>query len=428
MFNLKAGVLRQRIIDIFGKRLNQDLLSVNVDTSMCKISGYVGKPESARKKGAHQYFFVNGRYMKHPYFSKAVMNAFDRLVPMGEQVPYFIYFDINTEDIDVNIHPTKTEIKFENEQTIWQILSAAVKDAVGMFNEVSAIDFDTEGKPDIPLFNSDSEAPIPEVQYNPQYNPFASTGHSGGTDLTFGRKEEHGHPAEELIFHSKAPEQWEQLYSQLEPEPDITQGSLFRESKLGSEETLIADKSPMHYQYKGKYIMTAVKSGLMIIDQHRAHVRILFEQYLRQLKDRTFHSQKVLFPEVVQFPMSEKVIFEKILPEMNGMGFELEDLGGGSYAVNSVPAGLEGMNPVRLVQDMVSSAVEKGVSAMDEINQALALSLARQAAIPHGQVLSNEEMEGLVNGLFACENVNYTPDGKSVLCILQQQEIEHLLG
>lgn len=174
--------------------------------------------------------------------------------------------------------------------------------------------------------------------------------------------------------------------------------------------------------------MTAVKSGLMIIDQHRAHVRVLFEQYLRQLADRTFHSQKVLFPEVVQFPMSEKVIFEKILPEMESMGFELEDLGGGSYAVNSVPGGLEGLHPLKLVQDMVSSAVEKGVSAIDEINQTLALSLARQAAIPQGQILSNEEMEGLVNDLFACQNVNYTPDGKSVLCILRQQEIEHLLG
>ena len=150
--------------------------------------------------------------------------------------------------------------------------------------------------------------------------------------------------------------------------------------------------------------------------------------HLQQLKDRTFHSQKVLFPEVVQFPVSEKIIFEKILPEMQGMGFELEDLGGGSYAVNCVPAGLEGLNPVRLVQDMVTSAIEKGVGAMDEINRTLALSLSRQAAIPYGQVLSNVEMENLVNGLFACENVNYTPDGKSVLCILQQDEIEHLLG
>ena len=227
---------------------------------------------------------------------------------------------------------------------------------------------------------------------------------------------------------------WEQLYEGLKDQDEQQHTmELFDEPEQATAagttaSSIIAEKSPSHYQYKGKYIMTAVKSGLMIIDQHRAHVRILFEQYLKQLAERTFHSQKVLFPEVVQFPMSEKVIFEKILPEMNGMGFELEDLGGGSYAVNSVPAGLEGMNPVRLVQDMVSSAVEKGVSAMDEINQALALSLARQAAIPHGQVLSNEEMEGLVNGLFACENVNYTPDGKSVLCILQQQEIEHLLG
>ena len=174
--------------------------------------------------------------------------------------------------------------------------------------------------------------------------------------------------------------------------------------------------------------MTAVKSGLMIIDQHRAHVRILYEQYLQQLKERTFHSQKVLFPEVVQFPVSEKVIFEKILPEMEAMGFELEDLGGGSYAVNSVTAGLEGLNPIKLVRDMVNSAIEKGLTAIDELNQDLALSLARHAAIPYGQVLSNVEMENLVNGLFACSNVNYTPDGKSVLCILQQQEIEHLLG
>ena len=151
LMNLRAGNLRQRIIDVFGKRLNQNLLPVGVETTLCKISGFVGKPESARKKTPHQYFFVNGRYMKHPYFNKAVMMAFDRLIMAGEQVPYFIYFDVNPEDIDVNIHPTKTEIKFENEQEIWQILSAAVKDAVGRFNDVPSIDFDTQGCPDIPV-------------------------------------------------------------------------------------------------------------------------------------------------------------------------------------------------------------------------------------------------------------------------------------
>ncbi len=424
VFNLRAANLRQRILDVFGKRFNQELLPVNVDTTMCKVSGFVGKPESARKKGVHQFFFVNGRYMKHPYFNKAVMTAYDRLVPQGEQVPYFLYFEVDPKDIDVNIHPTKTEIKFENDQAIWQILSAAVKESIGMFNDVPTIDFDTEDKPDIPVYNPEVApgASAPKISLNPGYNPFKSNT-SVPSSANFSSPK----------TKPQVDENWEQLYEGLKDQSQVQEQEMSMElfdepAQETTPDSMIAEKSPAHYQYKGKYIMTAVKSGLMIIDQHRAHVRILFEQYLRQLSERTFHSQKVLFPEVVQFPMSEKVIFEKILPEMNQMGFELEDLGGGSYAVNSVPAGLEGINPVKLVQDMVASAVDKGVSALDEINRELALSLARHAAIPQGQVLSNEEMEALVNGLFACENVNYTPDGKSVLCILRQQEIEHLLG
>ena len=417
LFNLKAGNLRQRIIDVFGKRINQDLLPVNVETTMCKISGFVGKPESARKKGAHQFFFVNGRYMKHPYFNKAVMTAYDRLVPQGEQVPYFLYFDVNPNDIDVNIHPTKTEIKFENEQAIWQILMAAVKESIGMFNDVPSIDFDTEDKPDIPVYNPDvvSSASAPKISLNPHYNPFKSSPSSGKPTVV-----------------KPVDEQWEQLYEGLnnqdsvEKEADIFESE--SETEINTSQSILAEKSPAHYQYKGKYVMTAVKSGLMIIDQHRAHVRVLYERYLEQIQQQTSHSQKVLFPEVLQFPVSDEVILEKLLPEMSKMGFELDNLGGGSYAVNAIPTGLDGVNPLHLVQDMVFSAKEKGVKALDEVHQSLALTLARNAAIPQGQVLSNEEMETLVNDLFACSNVNYTPDGKNVLCILKQQEIEHLLG
>ena len=417
LFNLKAGNLRQRIIDVFGKRINKDLLPVNVETTMCKISGFVGKPESARKKGAHQFFFVNGRYMKHPYFNKAVMTAYDRLVPQGEQVPYFLYFDVNPNDIDVNIHPTKTEIKFENEQAIWQILMAAVKESIGMFNDVPSIDFDTEDKPDIPVYNPDvvSSASAPKISLNPHYNPFKSSPSSGKPTAV-----------------KPVDEQWEQLYEGLnnqdsvEREADIFESE--SETEINTSQSILAEKSPAHYQYKGKYVMTAVKSGLMIIDQHRAHVRVLYERYLEQIQQQTSHSQKVLFPEVLQFPVSDEVILEKLLPEMSKMGFELDNLGGGSYAVNAIPTGLDGVNPLHLVQDMVFSAKEKGVKALDEVHQSLALTLARNAAIPQGQVLSNEEMETLVNDLFACSNVNYTPDGKNVLCILKQQEIEHLLG
>ncbi len=411
LMNLRSGSLRQRIADVFGKRFNQDLLSVDVETTMCKITGFVGKPESARKKGAQNCFFVNGRFMKHAYFHKAVMQAFERLIPVGMQVPYFIYFEVAPSDIDVNIHPTKTEIKFENEQAIWQILLAAVRDAIGKFCEIPQIDFDTEGRPDIPTFDSQRKTDMPSPSYNPTYNPF---------------KQHSEHPR-------KTVEGWEQLYESL-PHQRSVETDIFQPVSEGSDmerpnpQPLIEEKSPVHYQYKGRYIMTAVKSGLMIIDQHRADIRIRYERYLAQLKARTSGSQRVLFPEVIQFSPSEEVVLEKILPELNAMGFDLSDLGHHSYGLNAVPTGMDGIDYVQLVKDMVSDTIGKGVGNLDEIHASLALSMARYAAIPQGQVLSNEEMETIVNELFACSNVNYTPNGKAILCILPQREIEQLLG
>lgn len=423
LFNLRSCSYRQRIVEVFGKRLNQDLLPIGVDTSLCRIHGFVGKPESARKKVLQQYFFVNERYMKHAYFHKAVMTAFDRLIPQGEQIPYFLYFEVPAENIDVNIHPTKTEIKFENEQAIWQILLASVKEAVGKFNDVPSIDFDTEGKPDIPVFNPNGSTSAPKISFNPQYNPFKQSSQPQRTTNTEG---------------------WESLYAGLDTNTETPQTDLFGQEdtpvgNVDNGETIISsvatapdttamieDKSPAHYQYKGSYIMTAVKSGLMIINQHRAHVRILYEAYLRQLSEHKVHSQKVLFPEMVQFSVSDSVILDHILPEMTEMGFQLDNLGGGSYAVNGVPAGIEGLNAVTLITDMVAAAIESGTHVKEEIDHVLALSLARNAAIPQGQVLSNSEMESIVNELFACSNVNYTPSGTPIIAIMQQHDIEHL--
>ena len=180
----------------------------------------------------------------------------------------------------------------------------------------------------------------------------------------------------------------------------------------------------LHYQYKGRYIMTAVKSGLMVVDQHRAHLRILYEEYIRRKDGHRGNTQKILFPEMVQFAPSDSIIFEKVLPEMELLGFELTALGGGSYAINGIPAGLDGLNPVKLVQDMMASAKEDTNPITSNLNESLALCLARSAAIPYGQVLSNDEMDNLVNQLFACQNVNYTPDGKTILTILPQQDID----
>jgi len=405
LLNLKAGTLRQRICDVFGRKMSQELLPIEVDTTLCHISGFVGKPESARKKGAHTYFFVNGRYMRHPYFHRAVTNAFERLVPEGMQVPYFIYFDVAPADIDVNIHPTKTEIKFENEQSIWQILSAGVKDAIGRFCEVPTIDFDTEGKPDIPVFDPMRDSvKMPNVSYNPVYNPFKGADKQG-SEGSIGSFSSGG------------------SYLSPELQPDLFSDDV----PTATTEEITSEKSPAHYQFKGRFIMTAVKSGLMVIDQQRADIRVRYEHYLQQMGKHAASSQRLLFPEVVQFAPAESVFVKKVQNELHDMGFELNDLGGGSYAVGGVPAELDGLAPVSLLRNIVSDAMEQGTATADELHTALALSLARHAAIPIGQVLSNEEMEHLVNQLFACTNVNYTPDGQAILSILPQADIEKLL-
>lgn len=461
LYNLKAGGLRQRIVDVIGKKINQHLLPIDIDTTMCKITGFVGKPESARKKGARQFFFVNGRYMKHPYFHKAIMTAYERLVPEGEQIPYFIYFTVNPTDIDVNIHPTKTEIKFENEQTVWQILTAAVRDAVGMFNDVTAIEFDTEGQPDIPALGAMPQADIsaPKVQYNPAYNPF-------------------NEPSAQRS--SAAPDNWEQLYEGLSSAHSRQQSapSLFGNDTGGviqsrsnvankpfadngivlskgfskpdglnaesagfnalsadtdmlsasTEPSPLEEKSPTHYQYKGRYIMTSVKSGLMIIDQYRAHTRILYEGYIEQMQKRRPSSQKPLFPDTIHFSASDKVVVEAVMPELQNIGFELTPNEEGDYKITAVPSGLDGLDYVALVQDLVASAREKTTSAIDDINHSIALELARNAAVTYGQVLTNAEMENIVNSLFACSNFSYTPDGKKILTMLRQTDLEQLFG
>lgn len=448
LFNLPVMPLRQRIMAVFGKKLNQQLLSVDVNTTMVKVSGYVAKPETARKKGAHQYFFVNGRYMRHPYFHKAVMDAYEQLIPVGEQISYFIYLDVDPANIDVNIHPTKTEIKFENEQAIWQILSASVKESLGKFNAVPTIDFDTEDMPDIPTFEQVRPIEPPKVHYNTDFNPFKSSpasSYSGGGN------------------YSRSKVEWEGLYSgmekasrmngQLEEEPpveddwtmpsaptqvadedrepslpeslsSVPSSSSAPSSMYGAEAAI--EKGAQHFQYKGRFILTSVKSGLMLIDQHRAHICVLFERYMNQIRERKGVSQGVLFPEIIQLPASEAAVLESIMSDFSAVGFELTPLGGSSYAINGIPSGVEGLNPVELVRSMVHTAIEKGNDVKEEVHSILALTLARAAAIVYGQVLSNDEMANLVDNLFACPTPNYTPDGRTVLSTLKEEDIEKL--
>ena len=435
LYRLPVASVRMRLMNVFGKKLNEQLLTVEVETTLVKVSGYVGKPESSRKKGAHQYFFVNGRYMRHPYFHRAIMEAYEPLVPAGEQVSYFIYMEVEPADIDVNIHPTKTEIKFENEQAIWQILSAAVRETLGRFGGVPSIDFDTEGRPDIPVPESVLPTELPQVKFNPSFNPFESA--SSPSSVLGGGSS-----------YRRTPIDWEAAYSGLQ-----------RPSALGTDETshaleevytsaissmdekiespqlfpsaVSSDSTEMpsfagHYQFKGRYIATSVKSGLMLIDQHRAHVRILFERYVRQMESSGGVSQGMLFPELLQLTAAEDAMLQTILSDLQAVGFDLSPLGGGSYSVSAIPAGTEGVDAVALVHRMVTSAIEReGCGEVGaEVRTAVALSLARSAAIVYGQILSAAEMDELVASLFACSTPGYTPDGQTVLSVITLDEIE----
>lgn len=400
LMQLPAGSHLQRIVGIFGKKLGEQLLPLQVETSLVKISGFVGKPEAARKKNSSQYLFVNGRFMRHPRFHYAVMEAFNHLIPDGDQVPYFIFFQVDPANIDVNIHPTKTEIKFENEQEIWSIIVAAVRDALGKFNAVPTIDFDVEGRPDIPTYDAKglTDVKVPRVQVNPSYNPFASRSES--------RKPER---------------QWEKLYEQAIASQNT--------QNTPSTQDLFPDSQEMssqHFQYKGQYILTAVQSGLMMVDQRRAHVRILYERYMKQMREHTAATQGLLFPELLELSPSDAVLLTSILDDVRALGFDITPLGGGAFSIVGTPS--EQINPVAVVQQMVESVKMQDGNHDDVLHHQLALVLAQNNAIEVGEVLTPIQMETLIGDLFQCENPNLSPNGKTILTILTQEMIDKMFN
>ena len=400
ILNLPQAGERQRIMQLFGRKSNQELLGIHVETSIANISGFVGSPESARKKGCHQFFFVNGRFMRHSYFHKAVQEAFSKLIPENEQVSYFIYFDVDPSRIDVNIHPTKTEIKFEDEHAIWQILVASIREVLGRSHAVPSIDFDTKDKPDIPVMPKERNFAPPQPDVHPDYNPFKT---------------------HRELPERKAPIDWEKLYDAIPPDTS-EQSALFKNE---------AEKQISTYdciQFNGQYIVTSIGTGLMVIEQHRAHVRILYDRYIHQLQDKHSVSQGMLFPEMIQVPPSEAIQMDLLLNDFASLGFDINNMGGGSFSIQGIPPGIEGLDPCKLVVEMLSSALEKKDNVKSDVWGNMALTMARTAAIIVGQVLSNEEMNAVVSELLACSMPNYTPDGKKIISIIDEQEFSRMFS
>ena len=415
VMDLRPSSFRKRITSLFGNNLDKQLLPVQVETSLIKIDGFVGNPESARTKGARQFFFVNHRYMKHQYFNRAVMAAFDKLIPSDKQVPYFLCLEVDPGKIDVNIHPTKTEIKFEDDQAIWKILLAAVKESLGRFNVAPSMDFTDENVLEIPVFNPTTPVASPQIEYDRSYTPFQDTPRTSSS-------------------RNYAPDRWEDLYASLKKTTSTAVNQvqevvqpLFDEPKSEPTTEPVEKDTAVYFQYRGKYIFTTVRSGLMMIDQNRASLRIAYDRFMKQIKQHSVVVQGLLFPEILQVPVGKSVVFSEHLSEMATVGFDIESMGGGRFAVNGVPAGTEKQDILLLVQEVYELFINNAGTALDKIYHQVALTLARRNLLPNGQTLNNEEMKKLVDDLFLCEIPNYTPDGKLVLTIIGNEKIESLL-
>lgn len=560
---------RQRIISIFGKRTNEDLLSLHSDTTLASIHGFVAQPKNSRKRRVHQYFFVNGRFMRHPYFHNAVNHAYENLIPKGEHISYFIYLDVNPESIDVNIHPTKTEIKFSEERSIWQLLSASIRESLGKFNAVPSIDFDTKDRPEIPTFTKNTPVNVPHVTVDSHYNPFADdaignstvgTWGSGTSDITTsssapiddsmttsarilsskigGEKKSietqndsvkgqkrtkiigsklnntidhtirkskivdetyitENRATTDYIPHFPDLNNYNKSDSQSNNESKTSPSTNFQTTNNQSEDhlkvdvklgfqtgnqvlessinieplidndvsvvkkdvlrnssvsvndttttsideevkktTLLVDRAEyaVHIQdskylrLRAGYIVISMNNELVLIDQHRAHVRVLYDRYLRQMKQHHSISMGVLFPEIFEIPQSDVTLLDQIIPDLEYIGFDLASLGGGSYSINGIPPTIELSKAVELVKQAIYEATETGKDIQRSRQESLAFTLAKNTAIHRNKRLDADEVSLLVKQLFQTSTPMLTPGGNKVIVSLKQSDITSMFA
>ena len=399
IYNLPKGNIRQRIAGIFGKSTSANLISVQVDTSIAKIEGYISKPEQARKSVGEQFFFANNRFFKSAYLQKAVVNAYDQLIQNGMFPAFFLYISVPPENLDVNIHPTKIEIKFSEEQTIWQVLNAAVREALGKFVLAPQIDFETDNRIEIPVIMPDTKIVIPKLNVDNTYNPFEK------------EKKNDGFKAE------KIDKNWQKIYENanaLEPETESDTPKLFSSPQMLSEKFI---------QIKDSYIATNSKSGLMIIDQKRAHRRILFEQFLNNMNAETNCIQREVFPTTIELSAMDFITLTEQLDDMLKLGFDIRIFGKNTVAVHGLPECFESEDTEKTVRAIIDDLKDDTADIRRKTKERLALALAKTAAIGN-KILTASEMSIFTGKLLSCSSPNICPEGKLTLTIITLDEIK----
>lgn len=416
VYDLPIASFKQRIVALCGRKvrnISQQLVNVEVNTTLVKITGYVGTPQSAGRN-PHQFFFVNGRYMNHPYFRRAVMQAYERMISAEDTPQFFLNLEVDPSTIDVNIHPTKTEIKFENEREIWSIISIAVKEALGKFNVAPSIDFDTTDSIDIPVAGGSGNAmpEMPKVTFNPNYNPFSNTQKTSISSQSVSRNWKN------LFDGVQTNKSLPELGEVVKPEEDV-HSSFHTPHSSFLEDSLL---------YKNRYLCVPMKSGLMMIDVQRAFARIYYDSLLTQVEKNSGISQKLLFPEVLELSLEDKCLFTEIEIELKAVGFEIAEFGKSMYRIEGVPAMLsEGADVIKILENIVGEIKISGCDVSQKVHQIIANTVSQsESRLRIDRTMTIEERNSLLAQLFASSNPNNAPDGRKITNILSDDIIESM--
>ncbi len=410
---LNKSNLKQRIANLFGNNYNQRLVPVNENTQIVRISGFTGKPEYAKKARGEQFLYVNKRYIRSPYLNHAVDSAYKELIPDNAHPSFFLFLETAPEQIDVNVHPTKTEIKFQDDKYIYQIIKAAIRRSLGSYNISPSLDFEQETAFDTDRQVKDRPLKPPTIRIDPDYNPF-ETGRP--------RKDTASGPSGKTT-----PEHWEKLYPADVDLPVPGEASERKQFVISPDwETREPEENGQRkfFQLHATYILTPVKSGMMVIDQQRAHERILFEHFSRNIASKKTHSQQLLFPEQINLTENEAEILKEIIEVIKGCGFSIKDLDDNNFEIDAIPSGLP---ESQSLQQVMEGIIENVHANRHEFSQDMyghvLRTMAKRMAVKRGKALTEEEMSSIANNLFACEMPQYSPTGKIILQIISHREL-----
>ena len=416
LFNLHESNYRQRVVNIFGTKTNEKLVPVEETTEVLTISGFVGKPQFAKKSRTEQFFFVNNRFIKSPYLNHAINAAFEGLIKDGNHPIYFLNLTVDPKSIDINIHPTKTEIKFDDEHTLYAILRSSVKHSLGQFNIAPVLDFEYDTNLDTPYNYKDKGASTPTVEVDRNYNPF---------------REERIAGKQVTAFRKQTPNNWDSLYVGLESKgtrdtQDFSQVEFESEPEKSS---LFDDKSQIEttqstYQFQNKYIISTIKSGMLMIDQNRAHQRILYEGLLKSMTVKEAVSQQLLFPLQLHFTGSELTILKQLKDDLEATGFVFSTIDEDQVEITGLPINVPDSEVSMILEQLISDVEQEVPDSHFSATDLLAKSMAKSLAIKTGQSLSNLEQEHLVNSLFACKEPSVSPTNRATFITLSIDEVD----